>query len=59
MSIRNKEPFNWRNKEEFQVKLLEWIGDVLYDVLPEHGYEVTNSYMLTASHVRKEHGVIV
>lgn len=48
MSIRNKEPFNWRNKKDFQVKLVEWIGDVLYDILPERGYEVRDEQIFTA-----------
>lgn len=48
MSIREKEPFNWRNKQEFQVKLVEWIGDVLYDIIPERGYEVRDEQIFTA-----------
>ena len=31
MSVRRKEPFDYKNKQEFQAKLVEWIGDVLYD----------------------------
>jgi len=48
MSTRKKEPFNWRNKQEFKVKLVEWIGDVLYDILPERGYEVRDEQIFTA-----------
>ena len=48
MSIIKKVPFNWRNKEEFQVGLIEWIGDVLYDILPEAGYEVRDEQIFTA-----------
>ena len=48
MCIRRKEPFDYKNKQEFQVKLVEWIGDVLYDFLPEHGYEIRDEQIFTA-----------
>ena len=48
MCARMKDPFDYNNKEEFQVKLGEWIGDVFYDILPEHGYEVREEQIYTA-----------
>ena len=48
MSMRKKEAFNWGNKEEFHVKLVEWIGDVFYDILPEYGYELRDEQIFTA-----------
>lgn len=48
MCARIKEPFDYNSKEEFQVKLMEWIGDVFYDILPEHGYEVREEQIFTA-----------
>ena len=48
MCARLKEPFDYNNKEEFQVKLGDWIGDVFYDILPEHGYEVREEQIYTA-----------
>ncbi|HEX3076834.1 MAG TPA: hypothetical protein VHQ24_08235 [Lachnospiraceae bacterium] len=48
MCARLKEPFNYNSKEEFQVKLSDWIGDVFYDILPEHGYEVREEQIYTA-----------
>ena len=48
MCARLKEPFDYNSKEEFQVKLGDWIGDVFYDFLPEHGYEVREEQIYTA-----------
>ncbi|ABX41918.1 ATP-dependent DNA helicase [Lachnoclostridium phytofermentans] len=48
MCARRKEPFDYKNKQEFQVNLVEWIGDVLYDLLPEHGYEIRDEQIFTA-----------
>lgn len=48
MSTRKTELFEYNNKEEFQTNLVEWIGDILYDVLPEHGYEVRDEQIYTA-----------
>lgn len=48
MSIRTKAPFSYKNKQEFHTNLVEWIGDVLYDILPEHGYEVRDEQIFTA-----------
>lgn len=48
MSIRRKVPFEYSNSEAFQEKLVEWIGDMLYDTLPEHGYEVRDEQIFTA-----------
>jgi ATP-dependent DNA helicase DinG len=41
-------PFEYRSKDEFPVKLAQWIGHVFYDVLPEHGYEVREEQIFTA-----------
>lgn len=48
MSKRQEVPFNYRNKEEFPIKLVDWIGEVFYDILPEHGYEVREEQIYTA-----------
>jgi len=48
MCARRKEPFDYNSKEEFQVKLGDWVGDVFYDILPEHGYEVREEQIYTA-----------
>ncbi len=48
MCARVKEPFEYNSKEEFQVKLGDWVGDVFYDILPEHGYEVREEQIYTA-----------
>lgn len=48
MCARRKEPFEYKKREEFHEKLVEWIGDVLYDILPEHGYEVRDEQIFTA-----------
>jgi ATP-dependent DNA helicase DinG len=43
-----KQPFEYKNKQEFKAKLVEWIGDVFYDMLPEHDYEVRDEQIFTA-----------
>ena len=48
MCARIKEPFDYKNKDDFHEKLVEWIGDVLYDILPEHGYEIRDEQIFTA-----------
>jgi ATP-dependent DNA helicase DinG len=48
MSARLKVPFDYHTKEEFPTKLTDWIGDVFYDILPEHGYEVREEQVYTA-----------
>jgi len=48
MCARLKEPFEYNNKEDFRVKLSDWIGDIFYDILPEHGYEVREEQIYTA-----------
>jgi ATP-dependent DNA helicase DinG len=35
-------------KQDFPAKLNDWIGDVFYDVLPEHGYEIRDEQIYTA-----------
>lgn len=48
MCAKRIEPFEYKNKTEFHEKLVEWIGDVLYDILPDHGYEVRDEQIFTA-----------
>ncbi len=48
MNTKVKMPFAYSNGREFQDKLIEWIGDVLYDILPEQGYEVRDEQIFTA-----------
>ncbi|PKM93583.1 MAG: ATP-dependent DNA helicase [Firmicutes bacterium HGW-Firmicutes-1] len=48
MSVTMKTLFDYDKKEEFPVKLAEWIGQVFYDILPEHGYEVREEQIFTA-----------
>lgn len=48
MCARVKQPFAYAKSDEFQEKLVEWIGDILYDFLPEHGYEVRDEQIFTA-----------
>ena len=46
MNTRKKLPFTCNNSKEFKEKLPEWVGDVLYDVLPELGYEERDEQIL-------------
>lgn len=48
MCARLKEPFEYINRDDFHEKLVEWIGDVLYDILPEYGYEIRDEQIFTA-----------
>ncbi len=48
MSVRSKVPFDYHGKEDFPIKLVDWIGEVFYDILPEHGYEVREEQIYTA-----------
>ncbi len=48
MSTRFKAPFEYSTKEEFPIKLADWIGQVFYDILPEHGYEIREEQIFTA-----------
>lgn len=48
MFNRLKMPFDYKTKEEFPTKLMDWIGDVFYDILPEHGYEIREEQIYTA-----------
>lgn len=48
MNSKRKMPFEYKNNQEFQSKLVEWVGDVLYDFLPEHDYEVRDEQIFTA-----------
>jgi len=40
--------FTYRNKLEFPAKLTEWVGQVFYEILPEHGYEIREEQIYTA-----------
>ncbi len=48
MCASRKKAFEYNNKQEFKTNLVEWIGDVLYDHLPEHGYDVRDEQIFTA-----------
>ena len=48
MCAKIKGPFVYKNRDDFHKNLVEWIGDVLYDILPEHGYEVRDEQIFTA-----------
>lgn len=56
MCAKRIEPFQYKKKEEFHEKLVEWIGDVLYDILPEHGYEVRDEQIYTAFQIADAFG---
>lgn len=43
-----KVPFEYRSKNEFPAKLAGWIGQVSYDTLSEHGYEIREEQIYTA-----------
>ena len=49
--MRKKVPFEYNGDKEFPTRLVEWVGDVLYDELPEHGYEVRDEQIFTAFQV--------
>lgn len=46
--MKLKELFEYSSKEDFTEKLIDWIGEVFYDILPEHGYEVREEQVYTA-----------
>lgn len=48
MNSRKRLPFACNSSKEFKEKLPEWVGDVLYDVLPELGYEERDEQIYTA-----------
>lgn len=48
MCARLKSIFKYERREDFHDKLVEWIGDVFYDILPEHGYEIRDEQIYTA-----------
>ncbi|MCR3922741.1 MAG: ATP-dependent DNA helicase [Firmicutes bacterium] len=48
MFAREKVPFVYDKKEDFPNKLAEWIGQIFYDILPEHGYEIREEQIFTA-----------
>jgi len=47
-ALRSQVPFAYRSKQDFPVKLTEWVGQVFFDVLPEHGYEIREEQIYTA-----------
>ncbi|MHB8917801.1 MAG: ATP-dependent DNA helicase [Desulfocucumaceae bacterium] len=47
-ALRSQVPFAYRSKHHFPAKLTEWVGQVFYDVLPEHGYEIRDEQIYTA-----------
>lgn len=48
MCVRLKPLFEYKRPSDFHEKLVEWIGDIFYDILPEHGYEVRDEQIYTA-----------
>jgi ATP-dependent DNA helicase DinG len=48
MCARLKSIFEYERREDFHEKLVEWIGDIFYDILPEYGYEVRDEQIYTA-----------
>ncbi|MFZ5825233.1 MAG: ATP-dependent DNA helicase [Bacillota bacterium] len=49
MQIRwTRLPFPAKNETEYKQKLNDWLSDIFYDVLPEHGYEVREEQIYTA-----------
>lgn len=48
MLTRLKPPFDYKDGEQFHEKLVDWIGDVLYDILPEYGYKIRDEQIFTA-----------
>ena len=48
MCARIKQPFEYATTQDFKGKLSEWVGDVLYDILPEKGYEERVSEVIMA-----------
>jgi len=47
-SRRAQVPFAYRGKDGFTAELSQWIGEVFYDVLPTHGYEIREEQIYTA-----------
>lgn len=56
MCARIKKPFEYTNQKDFHEKLVEWIGDVLYEILPEHGYEIRDEQIYTAFQIADAFG---
>lgn len=48
MSTKPKAIFEYGKREEFGEKLVEWIGDVFYDILPDLGFEVRDEQIYTS-----------
>lgn len=47
-ALGSQVPFAYHSKQDFSAKLTEWVGQVFYDVLPEHGYEIREEQIYTA-----------
>ena len=45
---RTEMPFEYQNKHDFPAKLVKWIGEVFYDILPKHGYEIREEQIYAA-----------
>jgi ATP-dependent DNA helicase DinG len=46
-------PFPLSNDQSFYESLNDWIGDLFYDILPEHGYEVRDEQIYMAFQLEK------
>ena len=46
--VKTKVPFVYCQKNEFPTRLAQWIGEVFYEILPEHGYEIREEQIYTA-----------
>ncbi|MDD4170388.1 MAG: ATP-dependent DNA helicase [Desulfotomaculaceae bacterium] len=46
-----KLPFENQHKDDFKTNLARWIGQVFYDILPGHGYEVREEQIFIAFHI--------
>lgn len=56
MCARIKQPFEYTNQKDFHEKLVEWIGDVLYEVLPDNGFEIRDEQIFTAFQIADAFG---
>ncbi|MGL4363053.1 MAG: ATP-dependent DNA helicase [Cellulosilyticaceae bacterium] len=48
MIVNKKMPFQYKDLKTFNSGLVEWVGDVFYDILPEKDYEVRDEQIFTA-----------
>lgn len=56
MNAKAKMPFEYSTRDGFNDQLIQWIGDVLYDILPEHGYQVRDEQIFTAFQIADAFG---